>query len=51
VVYFDKQTHLPLIMEAYDWPRRPGDTGDPLEKYSYAGLRLNVGLGDEVFNH
>jgi hypothetical protein len=51
VVYFDKQTHLPVRMEAYDWPRRPGDTGDLLEMYSYAGLRPNVGLGDEIFNH
>jgi hypothetical protein len=51
VVFFDMQTHLPLRMEAYDWPHRPGDNGDLLEMYSYTGLRLNVGLGDEVFNH
>jgi hypothetical protein len=51
VVYFDKEHHLPVRMEAYDWPRRPNDTGDLLETYSYATLRLNVGLGDEVFNH
>jgi hypothetical protein len=55
VVYFDKQTHLPILMEAYDWPR-PGEPAEPpekylLEKYIYAGLKLNVGLGDEVFNH
>jgi hypothetical protein len=51
VVYFDKETHLPVRMEAYDWPHRPGEAGDLLEMYSYAALRLNVGLGDEVFNH
>ncbi len=50
VVFFDKETHLPIRMEAYDWPRRPGDPGDLLETYSYTSLRLNVGLTDEVFN-
>jgi hypothetical protein len=51
VVYFDKETHLIVRMEAYDWPHRPGDPGDLLETFSYANLRLNVGLPDSVFNH
>lgn len=52
VVYFDQQTHLPIRVENYDWPRPGGNTGgDLLEVYAYANLRLNVGLGDEVFNH
>jgi hypothetical protein len=52
VVYFDKDTHhLPLRMEAYDWPRRAGEAGELLEMYSYVDLRLNVGLRDDVFNH
>ncbi len=51
VVYFDHTTHLPVRMEAYDWPRRAGDPGQLLELYSYVGLRLNVGLRDDVFNH
>jgi hypothetical protein len=51
VVYFDKENHLPVRMEAYDWPRRPGDPGDLLESYSYAGLRLNAGIPEDVFNH
>jgi hypothetical protein len=38
-------------MEAYDWPRRAGDPGELVESYSYASLRLNVGLRAEVFNH
>jgi hypothetical protein len=50
VVFFDKETHLPVRMEAYGWPRHPGDTGDLLEMYSYAGLRSNVGLGEAMFN-
>jgi hypothetical protein len=50
IVYFDKTTALPIRMEAYDWPRRAGDGGELLEMYSYVGLRLNVGLRDDVFN-
>jgi hypothetical protein len=49
VVYFDKETHLPIRMEAYDWPRRPGDPGELVEVFSFVNLRLNVGLPDEVF--
>jgi hypothetical protein len=51
VVYFDKETHLPIRLECYDWPRRQGDAGQLAEVYSFAHMRLNVGLGDEVFNH
>lgn len=52
VVYWDKQTHLPIRYEAYDWPRQGGDpNGDLLENYNYVNLRLNVGLSDAVFNH
>jgi hypothetical protein len=51
VVYFDKETHLPIRLEFYDWPRQAGDTGQLVEVYSFANMRLNVGLGDDVFNH
>jgi hypothetical protein len=52
VIYFDKETNLPVRFEAYDWPRAGGPAdGELLESYSYANLRLNVGLDDEVFNH
>jgi hypothetical protein len=51
VVYFDKQTHLPIRLEFYDWPRQAGDPGQLVETYSFANMRINVGLGDEVFNH
>lgn len=50
VVYFDKETQLPIRFEAYDWPRRGGPTeGELLESYSYINLHFNVGLGDETF--
>jgi hypothetical protein len=51
VVFFDKETHLPIRLEFYDWPRQAGDTGKLVEVYSFAKMRLNVGLGEEVFNH
>jgi hypothetical protein len=51
VVFFDQETHLPIRMEAYDWPGRPGTAGELLETYSYVGLRLNIGIPEEVFHH
>ncbi len=52
VAYFDKETRLPIRVELYDWPRSGGAPGgDLLECYSYANLRLNVGVPDAVFNH
>jgi hypothetical protein len=51
VIYFDKETRLPIRAEAYDWPRVGGPPeGDLLEVYSYVDLRFNVGLADEMFN-
>lgn len=50
VVYFDKENHLPIRVECYDWPRYNGDPGSLLEVFSFANLRLNVGLSDAVFN-
>jgi len=51
VVYFDKENHLPIRIEAYDWPHGDGDSGALVESVSYANLHLNVGLADETFNH
>jgi hypothetical protein len=52
VVYFDKENRLPIRVENYDWPRQGGaQGGELLEEYSYADLRLNVGLGDQHFNY
>ncbi len=50
VVYFDKENKLPIRVECYDWPSKPGDThGEVAEVYSFAHLKLNVGLDDETF--
>lgn len=52
VVYFDKETRLPVRFEAYDWPQPGGSpTGELLECYSYVDLKFNVGLTDANFNY
>jgi hypothetical protein len=52
VVYFDRENHLPIRVENYDWPRAAVSAGnDLLESYSYANLRLNPGLPDATFRH
>jgi hypothetical protein len=52
VVYFDQETHLPIRVENYDWPRAGGSAdGDLLESYSYVDLRLNTGIGPAAFNY
>jgi hypothetical protein len=52
VIYFDKENHLPIRLENYAFPKKGGNPqGTLVESYSFANVRLNVGLGDEVFNH
>jgi hypothetical protein len=51
VVYFDRENHLPVRVENYDWPKHPGEAGDLLEEYSYLDLRLNTGLSDAAFDY
>ncbi|MFL5328335.1 MAG: DUF1571 domain-containing protein [Gemmataceae bacterium] len=52
VIYFDKETRLPVRAEAYDWPKAGGTQGgDLLECYSYVDMKFNVGLTDAAFNY
>jgi hypothetical protein len=52
LIYFDKQTHLPIRVENYSWPRPGGNpNGDLFECYNYVDLKFNVGLRDEAFNY
>ena len=49
-VFFDRETHLPIRLEAYDWPASSTDeTGQLLERYTYLDLETNIGLTDEDF--
>jgi hypothetical protein len=52
VLYFDKESHLPIRSELYDWPKEGGKPdGDLMECFSFTDLKLNVGLTDDVFEH
>jgi Protein of unknown function (DUF1571) len=52
VVYFDKETRLPVRMECYDWPRQGGPPeGELLECFSYINLQFNVTIPEAVFTH
>jgi Protein of unknown function (DUF1571) len=50
VVYFDKETKLPIRAECYQWPEKDGKEPELVEVYSYVNMKLNVGLPEEVFN-
>ena len=51
VLYIDKDSKLPVRIEAYDWPRQGGPVeGELLEMFSYVNLQFNVGLTDNDFN-
>jgi hypothetical protein len=49
VVYFDQQTHLPIRVENYDWPAKPGQPDELAEVFSFVNLRLNIDLPDSTF--
>jgi hypothetical protein len=49
-LYIDEELGLPIRFEAYDWPRRPGLEPELVEEYTYANLRVNVGLHDRDFD-
>jgi hypothetical protein len=51
VIYFDKENHLPVRAEAYDWPRKGGNKeGELLEVFSFVDLKLNVNLPENTFD-
>jgi hypothetical protein len=52
VLWLDRETHLPVGAETYDWPH-PGSSegGDLLEWYRYLDIRCNLGLGEDTFSH
>jgi hypothetical protein len=52
IVYFDKESHLPVRCEIYDWPKAGGKPdGEQVECFSFTDMKLNVGLTDEAFNY
>jgi Protein of unknown function (DUF1571) len=50
VLYFDKETHLPVRLECFDWPRQGGPPeGELMECFSYVNLQFNVSIPESVF--
>jgi hypothetical protein len=49
-VFIDSQLGLPIRFEAYDWPRSGESETELVEQYTYADLKLNVGLDDRDFD-
>jgi hypothetical protein len=50
VIYFDKETRLPVRVECFDWPLHDGDEPELREVYSYTNMKLNVHLTEDVFD-
>lgn len=49
-LYIDSENGLPIRFEAYDWPRRNGGQAELVEEYTYANLRIDVGLSERDFD-
>ena len=49
-LYVDRELGLPIRFEAYDWPKHPGGEAELIEEYTYANLKINVGLKDSDFD-
>jgi hypothetical protein len=50
VIYFDEETALPIRIENYDWPEKPGQPPELLEVFCYLNLKINPGLADSCFD-
>jgi hypothetical protein len=52
VLCIDRESRLPVRVEAYDWPRPNAPAGgELLECYSYLDVRCNIGLADRAFDY
>ena len=49
-LYIDDQLGLPIRIEGYNWPTKPGADPELLEEYTYAHLRINPGLAERDFD-
>jgi hypothetical protein len=49
-VFIDSQVGLPIRFQGYDWPKPGQSDPDLVEEYTYANLKLNVGLGAHDFD-
>ncbi len=51
VIYIDQELQVPIHYAAYLWPKKPGEEPPLDESYTYANLKLNVGLTDADFDY
>ena len=52
VLFIDKENHLPIRSEMYDWPQPAGKPeGELMESFSFVDLKVNVKLPSDAFNH
>ncbi len=49
-LFIDHEHGLPIRIEAYDWPKKPGVAPELVEEYTYMNLRTNVGLREADFD-
>ena len=49
-VYIDRELGLPIRFEGYDWPKKAGEAAPLLEEYTYADLKVDVGLSNRDFD-
>ena len=49
-LYIDDQLGLPIRIEGYNWPTHPGAEPELMEEYTYAHLRINLGLAERDFD-
>ena len=48
-VYIDRELHVPVRFDVYDWPDTPGHQPPLTAEFTYTNVRLNVHLDDADF--
>jgi hypothetical protein len=49
-VYLDRNTHLPIRVELYTWPKAAGQVAPLYAEYTYTNIKTNVGLQEYDFD-
>jgi hypothetical protein len=49
-LYINEKSNLPVRLENYDFPERPGQEPPLAEEYTYIKIRTNIGLKDTDFS-
>jgi len=49
-IFVDQELQMPVRYASYAWPKQAGEEPPLLEEFTYANVKLNLGLSDEDFN-